>query len=129
MSLRISTLLALIACGAPQTEAVPPPPAPGPTSEAPPAEAPPAETAPAETPATAPAETPTPVAKTCTTSADCAKGEMCQGPEGCGTPWTCGPQKPCTRDLVTYCGCDGQTFKGSGSCPARPYASRGACGK
>jgi len=28
---------------------------------------------------------------------------------------------------VTYCGCDGQTFQGSGSCPPRPYSHRGAC--
>ena len=33
----------------------------------------------------------------------------------------------CTRDLKTYCGCDGQEFKASGSCPGKTYKSAGAC--
>jgi hypothetical protein len=47
----------------------------------------------------------------------------------------CGPkegrcvsnERMCTRDLAQYCGCDGQTFQGSGSCPGARYAYRGAC--
>jgi hypothetical protein len=36
-------------------------------------------------------------------------------------------ERMCTRDLAEYCGCDGQTFTGSGSCPGGRYAYRGAC--
>lgn len=63
----------------------------------------------------------------CTSFDDCAQGEICAGPEGCDVPWTCQPSRPCTRDLVTYCGCDGQTTQGSGSCPPGPYSRRGEC--
>lgn len=63
----------------------------------------------------------------CTSSEGCQRGQMCLGGEGCGEPWTCQPSRPCTRDLVPFCGCDGQTFRGSSTCPARPYAHRGAC--
>lgn len=63
----------------------------------------------------------------CTSSADCREDEMCSGPEGCDVAWTCQPVRPCTRDLRVYCGCDGQTFEGSGSCPPRPFARRGPC--
>jgi hypothetical protein len=52
---------------------------------------------------------------------------MCIGEEGCDVAWTCQPLRPCTRDLRVYCGCDGQTFEGSGSCPARPFSRRGPC--
>ena len=65
--------------------------------------------------------------RTCTSSADCGEDEMCIGDEGCDVAWTCQPMRPCTRDLRVYCGCDGQTFEGSGSCPPRPFASRGPC--
>jgi hypothetical protein len=65
--------------------------------------------------------------KTCTSGADCAANEQCAGGEGCGTPWTCQPQKPCTRDLVTFCGCDGKQFQGSGSCPGKPFSKKGKC--
>jgi len=30
-------------------------------------------------------------------------------------------------DIRQYCGCDGVTFQGSGSCPGRLYAKTGAC--
>ena len=63
----------------------------------------------------------------CTAAADCAPGTVCAGPEGCGASWTCQKQRPCTRDLAAFCGCDGATFRGSGSCPAQRYAHRGAC--
>ena len=48
-------------------------------------------------------------------------------PNSRNAPWTCGPTKPCTKDLKTYCGCDGKEFKGSGTCPQKPYANRGPC--
>lgn len=63
----------------------------------------------------------------CTTSADCASG-ICEG-EGCGAgQGTCAArERACTYDLQTYCGCDGNTFDASGSCPERRYSHRGAC--
>lgn len=63
----------------------------------------------------------------CTSAADCAQGEMCTGPEGCDVAWTCQPSRACTRDLRPYCGCDGRTIHGSGSCPPAPYSRRGEC--
>ena len=74
-------------------------------------------------------ETPEPLAEgtPCTRYEDCAQGEICAGPEGCDVAWTCQPSRACTRDLVTYCGCDGQTIQGSGSCPPGPYSRRGPC--
>lgn len=68
-------------------------------------------------------------ARVCTRSEDCDPGQECSGPDGCGIPWTCGPAlgRPCTDDIAPYCGCDGQTFYGSSSCPPRPFAFRGAC--
>jgi len=64
----------------------------------------------------------------CRAASDCASG-VCEG-EGCGDdqPGTCmAAARSCTRDYQTYCGCDGQTFKGSGSCPGQRYANRGEC--
>lgn len=65
----------------------------------------------------------------CTRSADCARGQECLGGEGCAVPWTCQPAvaRPCTADYAPFCGCDGTTFRGSSSCPDRPYAHRGEC--
>jgi hypothetical protein len=63
----------------------------------------------------------------CASKADCPSDQMCQGPAGCDEPWTCGPARPCRRDLVTFCGCDGKTFQSSSNCPERPYQQRGAC--
>ena len=65
---------------------------------------------------------------TCRGNVDCSVGTQCVGPEGCGIPWTCQPAGPCTRDLATYCACDGTTFMASSTCPGRPFARRGACG-
>jgi hypothetical protein len=64
---------------------------------------------------------------TCKSNADCGAGEMCSGAEGCDAPWTCVPSRPCTRDMVVYCGCDGQEHRGSGSCPPAPYKHKGPC--
>lgn len=70
-----------------------------------------------------------PPVNACSSSRDCAPGFDCVGPEGCGVPWACVPagDRACTRDWVPFCGCDGQTFNSSSSCPERPYARRGAC--
>lgn len=65
----------------------------------------------------------------CLQASDCASG-VCEG-HGCtdGTPGTCAPaERPCTRDRRPYCGCDGETFYSSGSCPGRRYARQGTCG-
>ena len=63
----------------------------------------------------------------CAAAADCASG-VCEG-KGCdGQGPVCVPaRRMCTKDLRPYCGCDGRTFRTSGSCPGRPYAQRGAC--
>ncbi|APR74809.1 Hypothetical protein A7982_00155 [Minicystis rosea] len=109
-----------------------PPTSPDPAPSAPPAATTPAATAPvaSATPTASPAEhAPAPPGskKSCNTSADCADGELCQGTEGCGAPWTCGPPKPCTRDNVEWCACDGTTFRGSGTCPSKPVRHKGKC--
>jgi hypothetical protein len=69
-----------------------------------------------------------PPLRTCRGNVDCAAGEMCTGPEGCAIPWTCRPAPPCTRDLATYCACNGSTFMASSTCPGQPYLHRGNCG-
>ena len=69
-----------------------------------------------------------PPPRTCRGNVDCPAGAMCAGPEGCGIPWTCQPSQPCTRDLATFCACDGSTFMASSTCPGRPYLRRGQCG-
>jgi Cys-rich repeat protein len=63
----------------------------------------------------------------CTTSADCPTGQTCVGPQGCGVAWTCRADVMCTRDLRTFCACDGRTVQGSGSCPPEPWVHEGAC--
>ncbi len=71
---------------------------------------------------------PPPTATTCLSNADC-NGGVCEG-QGCGDdqPGTCAPaQRACTRDSRPYCGCDGQTFRSSGSCPGARYAHEGEC--
>ncbi len=64
----------------------------------------------------------------CLADGDCASG-VCEG-QGCGPdePGVCAPKsRACTKDLRPYCGCDGQTFRTSGSCPGRRYAAKGEC--
>lgn len=75
------------------------------------------------------AVTPVDAPRTCTGPGQCGPGEECQGGPGCGVPWVCGPAlgRPCTDDLAPFCGCDGQTFTGSSTCPSRPYMFRGPC--
>ena len=63
----------------------------------------------------------------CSAANECQSG-MCEG-QGCGTNMgTCVAKKrPCTMDLRAYCGCDGKTFRGSGTCPGKLFAHRGEC--
>jgi hypothetical protein len=64
----------------------------------------------------------------CTSAKECASG-ICEG-EGCGDdkPGTCmSKQRQCTMDLRQYCGCDGKTHEGSGSCPSLRFSKRGKC--
>lgn len=64
--------------------------------------------------------------ESCFAGTDCASG-VCEG-TGCDAPGVCQPAaRPCTRDLVTFCACDGTTIQGSGSCPGQRVAHRGAC--
>lgn len=66
--------------------------------------------------------------QSCLRDADCGGG-VCEG-QGCGDtePGTCAPtDRICTRDSQAYCGCDGQTFRASGSCPGQRYAAKGEC--
>jgi hypothetical protein len=68
------------------------------------------------------------VGESCLAATDCASG-VCEG-QGCGAdaPGVCAPaSRGCTRDSRSYCGCDGQTFRASGSCPGRRFATKGAC--
>lgn len=63
----------------------------------------------------------------CASADQCASG-LCEG-QGCkGESGVCVSRKRmCTNDLRPYCGCDGETFRTSGSCPGRLYAHRGEC--
>lgn len=63
----------------------------------------------------------------CVSTPDCPPGLVCEGGAGCDKTWACVPQRPCTRDLVAFCGCDGQTFFASSTCPGRRYAHLGTC--
>jgi len=64
----------------------------------------------------------------CDSHADCGAGMVCEG-VGCGPgEGRCAPQdRMCTRDLASYCGCDGELFQSSGTCPGDRYAYRGPC--
>lgn len=68
-----------------------------------------------------------PLGGACDSAGDCASG-VCEG-QGCGAgAGVCvDAKRMCTMDVAEYCGCDGQTFTASGSCPGQRYASRGAC--
>lgn len=62
----------------------------------------------------------------CETSAQCASG-ACEGTCGEGGGVCAPSDRTCTADHVQYCGCDGETFAGSGSCPGHRARARGAC--
>lgn len=131
---RTVLLFVLVACREPAeapeaapeaTEAAPEVPA-ATAPEAPPVAEPAPETPPAAEPE--PATTGKADGASCLASSECASG-ICEG-EGCGDdqPGTCMTKmRACTRDRRPYCGCDGQTFETSGSCPGRRFAHRGAC--
>ena len=116
--------LALAACPAsppPPTTVAPPPVEPTPTPTPIPT---PTPTAPEPTAGT----TPKADGASCLAADECQSG-VCEG-EGCGAdqPGTCAPKtRGCTRDLRPYCGCDGQTFRTSGSCPGKRFSARAAC--
>jgi hypothetical protein len=78
-----------------------------------------------------PAEVPGPTlpkGDACERDADCDAEQVCEG-MGCGAEQgRCTPRdRMCTRDLATYCGCDGKEFQNSGSCPGARYEYRGPC--
>ncbi|UJR86977.1 hypothetical protein [Sandaracinus amylolyticus] len=72
-------------------------------------------------------EPPTTQDRTCESSSQCGRGLTCFGIAGCSTDWTCVRARGCTRDRAAFCGCDGQTFHASSTCPGRPFVHRGAC--
>ena len=77
---------------------------------------------------TSTAATARPVGAPCLAASECDSG-VCEG-QGCGSdqPGTCAARaRGCTRDLRSYCGCDGQTFRASGSCPGQRFSARAAC--
>lgn len=82
----------------------------------------------AEAPSMDATEAPRPAGSACLRPEDCESG-ICEG-RGCSDdePGTCMDRdRMCTRDSRQYCGCDGQTFRGSGSCPGARYAHEGEC--
>ena len=120
-------------CGAPPPPSIPPMP---PMPDKPQAMTEdPFATAPEASPEPAPVATPTPPTaagtveegQACTEGAECKSG-ICEG-EGCGTnTGKCvSKTRACTKDIQQYCGCDGQPFSSSGSCPGKRYKNRGAC--
>lgn len=64
----------------------------------------------------------------CDSDADCGADQVCEG-VGCEAgQGRCAPrERMCTRDLATYCGCDGKEFQSSGACANARYAFRGPC--
>lgn len=72
------------------------------------------------------AGTPKPDGSPCEQASECESG-VCEG-EGCDVPGVCvAKSRPCTKDLRQYCGCDGKTFQGSGSCPGARFSKRAPC--
>ncbi|HJL14098.1 MAG TPA: hypothetical protein RMH99_00510, partial [Sandaracinaceae bacterium LLY-WYZ-13_1] len=71
---------------------------------------------------------PPPEPAVCTSNRDCPRGQVCQGPEGCGVEWRCArPAQRCVADTQYFCSCDGETFTASMTCPGRPHRHRGSC--
>ncbi len=134
--MRFAVIAFLVAaCSSPSKPPTPPPVEPTPVEPAPvePTPADPIEQAPPAIDAGAAVEVDAAPAlaadgASCFAHSDCASG-VCEG-EGCDDshPGTCAPaQRGCTKDLRTYCGCDGKTFKASGSCPRQRFAAKNAC--
>lgn len=130
-ALLVAALAAIAGCPPPPSET--PPPAPTIETTTSPAPAPLPEPTPDPAP-TAPEPAPAPLpagaaldGDACSAHADCQSG-ICEG-QGCGpSEGRCVPkQRMCTRDLVAYCGCDGKTFRQSGSCPGARYQNKGPC--
>lgn len=66
----------------------------------------------------------------CRSSRECPRREICQGTAGCGgeVEWRCAPpERECVADTQVFCDCEGQDFRASMFCPARPYRHRGSC--
>ncbi len=82
---------------------------------------------PGQCPTSSPAPALSPDGAACRVDGDCQSG-VCEG-QGCGdNKGKCmSKRRPCTMDLRAYCGCDGKTFRGSGTCPSRRFAYRGEC--
>ncbi|WP_052553586.1 hypothetical protein [Enhygromyxa salina] len=121
--------LALLVCACSTTTPTQPPPAKEHNGAASSADADPAAgDAGATAEPTRPSELALPSGPLCDTNADCSDGQVCEG-AGCepGQGRCVSAERACTRDLAEYCGCDGKTFSGSGSCPGARYAYRGAC--
>ena len=124
----LPTLLLVLACANKPDPVPTETPAPTPVEAPAPAPEPEPEPEPTEEPA--PAETGDKLAagEACLTADECASG-VCEG-EGCGddNPGTCAPEmRGCTKDLRPYCGCDGENFQSSGSCPMQRFAHKGFC--
>jgi len=134
----VAAIVAIIACQVANTPATDAPPSSPPAPEPMPAEAPAVAAEPAAEPATSGVMPDLREAGSAALRADgaaCSEANQCANgiceSEGCGEEQDrCAAKAaPCTRDLVTYCGCDGKTFQASGSCARKRYAHRGACGE
>lgn len=72
-------------------------------------------------------EQPTSEDRICESNADCGRLETCLGIAGCATEWRCVRARGCSRERVSFCGCDGESFVASATCPGRPFVHRGEC--
>jgi len=64
----------------------------------------------------------------CAEDPQCASN-ICEG-IGCddASLGTCAPiTRPCTRDRRPFCGCDGETFFTSSTCPGQRFVHKGLC--
>jgi hypothetical protein len=128
-TLLLSSLLALL-CGCPNTGSTPPDPT-GDSTAGPPkpdeGESEGSTTVPEADTSAVPGPT-LPDGPACNSDAECDAEQVCEG-VGCGAnEGRCvARDRICTRDLATYCGCDGTEFQNSGSCPGGRYAYRGSC--
>ncbi len=99
----------------------PPAPASPPSPPEPPAATPPG-------PAQSEPEPAQPSARPCISNRECPRGQVCEGAAGCDTEWFCArPSQRCIADTQYFCGCGGETFLASMTCPGRPHRHRGSC--